>query len=179
MTEENEQPVFGETRYVDPNSGAAPQPGGLGVTHLVTEDASGEDAKKAADEEHPDGNVTMPGEERELSDEEKNDPSAGVEELPDEQVYGGGTLDTERQNQAMPLEDDKGVATPYAAPGVIADDDGNPLGADGEPATGEQVEQPGGNASKADWTEYAKSKGATDADLEGKTRDEIRDAYGS
>lgn len=36
---------------------------------------------------------------------------------------------------------------------------------------------PRGNASLEAWQEYAKSKGATDEDLDGMTRDEIRDLY--
>jgi hypothetical protein len=36
---------------------------------------------------------------------------------------------------------------------------------------------PGGNGSLEQWQEYARSLGATDADLEGKTRNDLRDAY--
>ncbi|WP_258933205.1 hypothetical protein [Nesterenkonia pannonica] len=41
-----------------------------------------------------------------------------------------------------------------------------------------EVEQPAGNASRADWVEYALYVGATEEELEGMTRDEIRDTYG-
>lgn len=39
--------------------------------------------------------------------------------------------------------------------------------------------KPAGNASTEVWQDYARSKGATDADLEGKSRDDLRDAYGN
>lgn len=35
---------------------------------------------------------------------------------------------------------------------------------------------PKGNASLEDWQDYARSKGFTDAELEGRTRDELRAA---
>lgn len=38
---------------------------------------------------------------------------------------------------------------------------------------------PAKSASKGDWEAYARSQGATDADLEGKTKDDLVDAYGS
>jgi hypothetical protein len=41
------------------------------------------------------------------------------------------------------------------------------------------VTEPAGNASLAAWQDYARTQGATDADLDGKTRDELRDKYGS
>lgn len=37
---------------------------------------------------------------------------------------------------------------------------------------------PAGNASLEDWQEYARSQGATEADLEDKKRDDLRDQYG-
>lgn len=40
------------------------------------------------------------------------------------------------------------------------------------------VEQPSGNGSTEEWAAFAKSKGATDADLEGMSRNEIRAKYG-
>jgi hypothetical protein len=47
------------------------------------------------------------------------------------------------------------------------------------PAEDNSVPKPQGNAALEDWQEYARSKGATDADLEGKTRNAVRDQYGS
>lgn len=44
--------------------------------------------------------------------------------------------------------------------------------------SGEEVEAPAGNASLEAWQEYARSKGASDDDLDGKGRDDLRDAYG-
>lgn len=40
------------------------------------------------------------------------------------------------------------------------------------------TEQPAGNASTEEWAEYAKAQGATDADVEGLGRNELRDRYG-
>lgn len=40
-------------------------------------------------------------------------------------------------------------------------------------------EQPAGNASLEAWSDFAKSKGATEGDLEGKTRDQLREQYSS
>lgn len=40
------------------------------------------------------------------------------------------------------------------------------------------VEQPSGNGSTEEWAAFAKSKGATDEDLEGMSRNEIRAKYG-
>lgn len=37
--------------------------------------------------------------------------------------------------------------------------------------------KPAGNASLEDWQEYARSQGASGEDLEGKSRNDLRDAY--
>lgn len=60
----------------------------------------------------------------------------------------------------------------------------DPIAAAGELAQDGPVPEPKGNASRDDWADYARSKGATDADLvdaEGNPlrREEIRDKYGS
>lgn len=39
-------------------------------------------------------------------------------------------------------------------------------------------EAPAGNASLEDWQEYARSQGASDDDLEGKSRNDLRDEFG-
>ena len=52
---------------------------------------------------------------------------------------------------------------------VWGDDDGEP----------ESSEKPAGNSSIEAWQEYARSKGATDADLDGKSRNELREQYGN
>jgi len=41
----------------------------------------------------------------------------------------------------------------------------------------EEVEQPAGNASLEAWQEYARSQGLTDADLDGKGRDDLREQF--
>lgn len=38
---------------------------------------------------------------------------------------------------------------------------------------------PAGNAGLEEWQEYARSRGASDADLDGKTRNELREQYGA
>ncbi len=47
----------------------------------------------------------------------------------------------------------------------------------GERAASE-AEKPAKSASKEAWESYARSQGATDADLDGKTRDDLVAAYG-
>lgn len=55
------------------------------------------------------------------------------------------------------------------------------LEADDAPAEGDSEpgsEQPAGNASLEEWQEFARTQGATDADLDGKSRNDLRDQYG-
>jgi hypothetical protein len=40
-----------------------------------------------------------------------------------------------------------------------------------------QLEKPAGNAGLDEWTVYARSQGATDDDLEGLSRNDVRDLY--
>lgn len=42
-----------------------------------------------------------------------------------------------------------------------------------------QLDEPAGNAALDVWQAYARSKGATDAELDGKSRDDLRTAYSS
>jgi hypothetical protein len=39
--------------------------------------------------------------------------------------------------------------------------------------------RPAGNASLADWQDYALSQGATSDEIDGKTRDELREQFGA
>jgi hypothetical protein len=48
----------------------------------------------------------------------------------------------------------------------------------GDPESGSQDGRPAGNASLEDWQEFARSQGATDADLDGMNRNALRDQYG-
>lgn len=57
------------------------------------------------------------------------------------------------------------------APDVLVD-----MGRNAEPAAADEV--PAGNASTEAWRDYARTQGATDEDLDGKGRDELRDTYG-
>ncbi len=45
-------------------------------------------------------------------------------------------------------------------------------------APGEAPEVPAGNASQVAWREYALASGASEADVEGLTRDELRERFG-
>jgi hypothetical protein len=45
-------------------------------------------------------------------------------------------------------------------------------------ATTDEDEPPAKSASKADWEAYARSQGATDADLDGATKDDLVATYG-
>ena len=64
---------------------------------------------------------------------------------------------------------------------VHSDDIDSPAAPAGNASTDEQTDTdpPAGNASTEVWQAYARSKGATDADLEGKSRDELREQYGA
>jgi hypothetical protein len=90
-------------RYIDPNSGAAPQPGGSAAVR-VAEDA------EDPNEEHPAGNVTLPEDANSTPEENSDDApqDQGVEELPDELVKSQ-SYDTEIQNQAAPAGPHPGV----------------------------------------------------------------------
>lgn len=82
-------------------------------------------------------------------------------EIPDDAVVGNHVTGTEDSAQ----DQEPGTAV-VGEPGPeldLAESDGS--GA------------PRGNASLEAWQEYAKSKGATDEDLDGKSRDEVRDQY--
>lgn len=73
-----------------------------------------------------------------------------------------------------------------AVPADITDDDLKRLLDEGyiveAPAAEDSADSDGGapakSATKADWEAYARSQGATDADLEGKTKDDLVNAYG-
>lgn len=60
------------------------------------------------------------------------------------------------------------------APAKGADSRDADTGANG-PSSGDV---PSGNASLVAWQEFARSKGAADEDLDGKTRDQLREQYG-
>jgi hypothetical protein len=68
--------------------------------------------------------------------------------------------------------------------GFVADDEAPVLtiieqdGADvAPPVVGGDVPKPAGNAGLEEWTAYARSQGATDADLDGLSRNDVRDLY--
>lgn len=200
-------------RYIDPNSGAAPQPGGYSAAAPVA---------NPENPEEPARNVTMPDEANQPSTEPSTEQTQdqGVQELPEE-LQRSQSLDTEIQNQAAPQGPQPGaedrdpvgpIGTSAGDPGLATNEEGSPLGADGEPidaadesetqaepatATApeepsttpeaepepepedDDAKEPAGNASLEAWQEFARSKGATSEDLEGKKRDELRETYGS
>lgn len=45
------------------------------------------------------------------------------------------------------------------------------------PVVGGDVPKPAGNAGLDEWAAYARSQGATDADLDGLSRNDVRDLY--
>lgn len=107
-------------RYVDPNSGAAPQPGGFGLQSQVAPEGYGfseDDEPKLTEgepafsepEESNDVNVTLPEDANPAPEQEEEEPvDQGKEELPDELIRSK-SYDTEIQNQAAPLGPQPGV----------------------------------------------------------------------
>jgi len=68
--------------------------------------------------------------------------------------------------------------------GFIADDEApvltqveQPEGDAPQPVVGGDVPKPAGNAGLDEWTAYARSQGATDEDLDGLSRNDVRDLY--
>lgn len=175
-------------KYIDPNSGAAPQPGGYATQDGVVADSTITPQSSPA----PDPVV----EEEAGFEEEVVTPEAEpvVEETQQVEV--------EPENQRAPepepeTGDDEGDKTPgedeagqtvEEEPVVLTEPDGEPTDVADETETETQteeppapvVEKPAGNASREAWVDYAKSPAGgelTDEQLEGQTRDEIRDLY--
>jgi hypothetical protein len=168
-----------QPRYVDPNSGAAPQPGGYAHSPV----ADPEEPTAKAD------NVTMPEEARDLSGQgeggQEEPQDQGVEELPDELIRSQ-SYDTELQNQAAPLGPQPGVEERTDGGDASSEDDGTTKepgaeddSSDDSTTETEETEEPAGNAGLEEWQAYAKSKGATDEDLADKGRNDLRSEYGS
>lgn len=67
----------------------------------------------------------------------------------------------------------KGEVERLVEAGMVGKDD-EPAPAADKPSS----DKPAGNASLEAWSEYAKSQGATDDDLDGLSRDDLRDQYG-
>lgn len=59
----------------------------------------------------------------------------------------------------------------------VVDDLGLVVGEDVTPARPNSMEQPAGNASRADWARYAAIQGMPQERVDGLTRDQIRDEY--
>lgn len=58
---------------------------------------------------------------------------------------------------------------------VVVDDELD----DEEDPDDEDLEEPAGNASREQWEAYARDQGATDEDIDGMSRDDLRATYGS
>ncbi len=85
--------------------------------------------------------------------------------------------DTIVQEETFPA----GSTLPSWAKGLVGDhvygdseDDGSPS----EPDSTDD-DKPAGNASLEAWQEYARSQGATSGEIDGKTRGELREQFGS
>lgn len=112
-------------------------------------------------------------------------PSWAAEALKDSDVWGETPADPEPEEPEEPEEPVSSPESDSQAPTPTEGEDGPEKpeeDADGgdEDLIGDAptVEQPAGNGSLEDWTAYARSKGATAEDLDGKSRNEIRAAYG-
>ena len=81
-------------------------------------------------------------------------------------VYKGGLLpDDVNQKQLEQLLEQEMVTKAGTSPAP----------ADADPDDDDT--KPGGNASLEEWQDYARSQGMSDADLENKSRNELRDLY--
>lgn len=61
---------------------------------------------------------------------------------------------------------------PQGEQGAAEDEPGGPSSDTGD-------DRPAGNASRDDWAAYALAQGADEADVEGLSRDELREQYGA
>lgn len=139
--------------YVDPNSGAAPQPGGFAL-HEVAED-DGED-KSLIDPE------ADPVAQAELEHSAAGDAAGGAaSQVGFAGAAGSDTSETEDADADAEADSD-------------ADSDGD--------SDEELVDVPGGNASRDEWVAFAQTQGATEEETKptdegGLKRDELRDKY--
>lgn len=90
-------------------------------------------------------------------------------------VYEGGVLpddvDEAQLEQLLAQKMVAEVADEVVDAEIIEEDEDEDEPEDEDPA------KPGGNASLEEWQAYARSQGASDADLEGVSRNELRDRY--
>ena len=142
------------TRYIDPSSGAAPQPGGYSqsqgdvdtkLTELTQAVATGQESQP-----EPDG-----------SSKPENENTENTES-------------TESGDQATQAGPD----------GAAPDPENDPAPGDGEQGeeeggTATTPEEPGGNASREIWRDYALAIGATEEEVADLSRNELREKYGS
>ncbi len=61
---------------------------------------------------------------------------------------------------------------------VEQSDDGEPDQADSDDEDTDDGDAPAGNASLEDWQAYARSQGASEEDVEGKSRNDLREEFG-
>lgn len=113
-----------------------------------------------------------------LAKQDKAETAQAVALLVENQPVGEATDQFVRADQKGDGGSDTGPLGLSDPGSVVAVETGN--AADEEQGTlpdGTSTEPPAASASKGAWTAYARAQGATDADLDGKTRDQLRDAY--
>ena len=86
------------------------------------------------------------------------------------------TAPSQPEQAQPPTEDVGGSQNAAQEPEGVLDVEDDLIGSAPAPET--PAEEPAGNASLADWITYARSQGAAAEDLNGKSRNEIRAAYG-
>lgn len=98
-------------------------------------------------------------------------PAWAAEALRGEDVWG----EQDPKPEKAPEKPEESDPAPSPQPGP--EDAGEPEEDASEDLIG-AVERPANGASLREWKKFARSHGATDADLEGKSRNEIRATYG-
>lgn len=94
-----------------------------------------------------------------------------------------GLLDSQEDEETVE-DETPAPSAPSAPPAPENDGSDGSDGGDGDDdllgddTPAEPVEKPAGNGTLEDWQAYARFKGASAEDLEGKNRNEIRAAYG-
>lgn len=115
------------------------------------------------------------------ADDEPEDEPEAADATDDEAVTAqtaaveGSGSDAQDDPAQSPTDDVGGSQNGSEAVDEDSDDSEDLIGS---PEPTEAVEEPARNGSLADWIAYAQSKGATAEDLTGKTRNQVRAAYG-
>ena len=155
------------TRYIDPNSGAAPQPGGFAVTMPQA---------KARTTTEPDEARELPSEEQ--GEVNEHDAVGQVQDAAEGQTPDGA----EQQGQPEPdgaeqsEQSEGGESEQSESEGGDPEPDGAEQPEEGEKSEGEKPEAPAGNASTEAWRAYAVETGQVTAEeAENYSRAELRE----